>query len=114
MFIRNATGQPLIGKVRVGSSPGPRGLEQALRAEGKHLGNDHGGEQGGGRGLQGAVGLGTVGIQPVAASVPQVWPGPTAFPDFTNPETHEWWHDMVKDFHDQVPFDGMWIVSSPG
>ncbi|NXN30663.1 LYAG glucosidase, partial [Nycticryphes semicollaris] len=39
----------------------------------------------------------------------KVWPGPTAFPDFTNPETHEWWHDMVKDFHDQVPFDGMWI-----
>ncbi|PKU28644.1 lysosomal alpha-glucosidase [Limosa lapponica baueri] len=52
VFIRNATGQPLIGKV---------------------------------------------------------WPGPTAFPDFTNPETHEWWYDMVKDFHDQVPFDGMWI-----
>ncbi|NXM66690.1 LYAG glucosidase, partial [Serilophus lunatus] len=52
VFIRNATGQPLIGKV---------------------------------------------------------WPGPTAFPDFTNPETHEWWHDMVKDFHDQVPFDGMWL-----
>ncbi|NWI69361.1 LYAG glucosidase, partial [Todus mexicanus] len=52
VFIRNATGQPLIGKV---------------------------------------------------------WPGPTAFPDFTNPETHEWWHDMLKDFHDQVPFDGMWL-----
>ncbi|NXE71201.1 LYAG glucosidase, partial [Calcarius ornatus] len=52
VFIRNATGQPLIGKV---------------------------------------------------------WPGPTVFPDFTNPETHEWWHDMVKDFHQQVPFDGMWL-----
>ncbi|NXE56562.1 LYAG glucosidase, partial [Casuarius casuarius] len=52
VFIRNATGQPLIGKV---------------------------------------------------------WPGPTAFPDFTNPETREWWYDMVKDFHDQVPFDGMWL-----
>ncbi|NWZ86151.1 LYAG glucosidase, partial [Poecile atricapillus] len=52
VFIRNATGQPLIGKV---------------------------------------------------------WPGPTAFPDFTNPATHEWWHDMVKDFHEQVPFDGMWL-----
>uniref|UniRef100_A0A8C3ULC5 Lysosomal alpha-glucosidase n=1 Tax=Catharus ustulatus TaxID=91951 RepID=A0A8C3ULC5_CATUS len=56
VFIRNATGQPLIGKV---------------------------------------------------------WPGPTAFPDFTNPRTHEWWHDMVKDFHEQVPFDGMWLVSGP-
>ncbi|XP_029815980.1 lysosomal alpha-glucosidase, partial [Manacus vitellinus] len=41
--------------------------------------------------------------------VGKVWPGPTVFPDFTNPETHEWWHDMVKDFHDQVPFDGMWL-----
>ncbi|CAI5765798.1 lysosomal alpha-glucosidase [Podarcis lilfordi] len=39
----------------------------------------------------------------------EVWPGPTAFPDFTNPETQQWWHDIVKDFHDQVPFDGMWI-----
>lgn len=48
---------------------------------------------------------------PSAASLLQVWPGPTAFPDFTNPKTHEWWHDMLKDFHDQVPFDGMWIVS---
>lgn len=47
----------------------------------------------------------------VSASVCQVWPGPTAFPDFTNPETQEWWHDVVKAFHDQVPFDGMWIVS---
>ncbi|NWU89928.1 LYAG glucosidase, partial [Upupa epops] len=55
VFIRNATGQPLIGKV---------------------------------------------------------WPGPTAFPDFTNPETHEWWHEMVRDFHEQVPFDGLWIVSA--
>ncbi|KAM3846334.1 lysosomal alpha-glucosidase isoform 3-T3 [Vipera latastei] len=44
-----------------------------------------------------------------AALFPLVWPGPTAFPDFTNPETHQWWYDMVKDFHDKVPFDGMWI-----
>uniref|UniRef100_A0A8C8VK60 Lysosomal alpha-glucosidase n=1 Tax=Pelusios castaneus TaxID=367368 RepID=A0A8C8VK60_9SAUR len=41
--------------------------------------------------------------------VGKVWPGPTVFPDFTNPETHQWWHDMVKEFHEQVPFDGMWI-----
>lgn len=44
----------------------------------------------------------------------QVWPGPTAFPDFTNPEALEWWQDMVAEFHAQVPFDGMWIVSSRG
>ncbi|XP_048221049.1 lysosomal alpha-glucosidase [Perognathus longimembris pacificus] len=39
----------------------------------------------------------------------KVWPGPTAFPDFTNPETLDWWQDMVAEFHAQVPFDGMWI-----
>lgn len=41
----------------------------------------------------------------------QVWPGLTAFPDFTNPEALDWWQDMVAEFHAQVPFDGMWIVS---
>lgn len=52
-------------------------------------------------------------VQPLTtvAFLFQVWPGPTAFPDFTNPETQQWWHEMVQDFHDQVPFDGMWIVS---
>ncbi|XP_004860939.1 lysosomal alpha-glucosidase isoform X2 [Heterocephalus glaber] len=39
----------------------------------------------------------------------KVWPGPTAFPDFTNPEALDWWQDMVSEFHAQVPFDGMWI-----
>ncbi|XP_042525958.1 lysosomal alpha-glucosidase [Dipodomys spectabilis] len=39
----------------------------------------------------------------------KVWPGSTAFPDFTNPETLNWWRDMVAEFHAQVPFDGMWI-----
>ncbi|KAG8565047.1 hypothetical protein GDO81_012689 [Engystomops pustulosus] len=41
--------------------------------------------------------------------VGKVWPGLTVFPDFTNPETFYWWYDMVKSYHDQVPFDGMWI-----
>uniref|UniRef100_A0A8D1KFA1 Lysosomal alpha-glucosidase n=1 Tax=Sus scrofa TaxID=9823 RepID=A0A8D1KFA1_PIG len=39
----------------------------------------------------------------------KVWPGLTAFPDFTNPEALDWWQDMVAEFHAQVPFDGMWI-----
>uniref|UniRef100_A0A8C0Y2K0 Lysosomal alpha-glucosidase n=9 Tax=Castor canadensis TaxID=51338 RepID=A0A8C0Y2K0_CASCN len=39
----------------------------------------------------------------------KVWPGSTAFPDFTNPEALDWWQDMVTEFHAQVPFDGMWI-----
>ncbi|XP_066560306.1 lysosomal alpha-glucosidase isoform X2 [Amia ocellicauda] len=39
----------------------------------------------------------------------KVWPGPTAFPDFTNPETQRWWLDSIQDFHRSVPFDGLWI-----
>nr|XP_014340010.1 PREDICTED: lysosomal alpha-glucosidase [Latimeria chalumnae] len=39
----------------------------------------------------------------------KVWPGQTAFPDFTNPETHAWWYDMLEDFHRNISFDGMWI-----
>lgn len=41
----------------------------------------------------------------------QVWPGLTAYPDFTSDVTHEWWYDNLKRFHDKVPFDGLWIVS---
>lgn len=41
--------------------------------------------------------------------VGEVWPGPCVFPDFSNPETRDWWQDMVAEFHAQVPFDGMWI-----
>ncbi|XP_070836948.1 lysosomal alpha-glucosidase isoform X2 [Chaetodon trifascialis] len=39
----------------------------------------------------------------------KVWPGPTAFPDFTNPETRRWWEDCIRDFHSKVPVDGLWI-----
>lgn len=41
----------------------------------------------------------------------QVWPGLTAYPDFSDNVTHEWWYENLKKFHDQVPFDGLWIVS---
>lgn len=40
-----------------------------------------------------------------------MWPGLTAYPDFSNDVTHEWWYDNLKRFHDKVPFDGVWIVS---
>lgn len=40
-----------------------------------------------------------------------MWPGLTAFPDFSNEETHEWWYENLKRYHQQVPFDGLWIVS---
>ncbi|CAF4285638.1 unnamed protein product, partial [Adineta steineri] len=39
----------------------------------------------------------------------KVWPGITAFPDFTNPKTVEWWTDIASAFHEVIPFDGMWI-----
>uniref|UniRef100_A0A665U795 Lysosomal alpha-glucosidase n=1 Tax=Echeneis naucrates TaxID=173247 RepID=A0A665U795_ECHNA len=39
----------------------------------------------------------------------KVWPGPTAFPDFTYPETRKWWEDCIRDFHSKVPVDGLWI-----
>lgn len=41
----------------------------------------------------------------------QVWPGLTAFPDFTDPKTLHWWEDCIGDFHSKVPVDGLWIVS---
>ncbi|XP_056143796.1 lysosomal alpha-glucosidase [Lampris incognitus] len=39
----------------------------------------------------------------------KVWPGPTAFPDFTHPETRNWWEDCIREFHSKVPLDGLWI-----
>uniref|UniRef100_A0A3P8WJY7 Lysosomal alpha-glucosidase n=1 Tax=Cynoglossus semilaevis TaxID=244447 RepID=A0A3P8WJY7_CYNSE len=39
----------------------------------------------------------------------KVWPGPTAFPDFTNPEAIQWWEDCIRNFYSKVPVDGLWI-----
>ncbi|XP_014903912.1 lysosomal alpha-glucosidase [Poecilia latipinna] len=39
----------------------------------------------------------------------KVWPGPTAFPDFTNPDARRWWEDCIRDFFSKVPVDGLWI-----
>ncbi|XP_067441400.1 lysosomal alpha-glucosidase [Thunnus thynnus] len=39
----------------------------------------------------------------------KVWPGLTAYPDFSNDETHEWWYENLQKFHEKVPFDGLWI-----
>uniref|UniRef100_A0AAX7VGG2 P-type domain-containing protein n=1 Tax=Astatotilapia calliptera TaxID=8154 RepID=A0AAX7VGG2_ASTCA len=40
----------------------------------------------------------------------KVWPGLTAYPDFSDEVTHEWWYDNLQMFHDKVAFDGLWIV----
>ncbi|XP_038163651.1 lysosomal alpha-glucosidase [Cyprinodon tularosa] len=39
----------------------------------------------------------------------KVWPGSTAFPDFTNPETNQWWEDCIRGFYSEVSVDGLWI-----
>ena len=39
-----------------------------------------------------------------------MWPGDVTFPDFTNKEAYNYWSELVKKFHDEVNFDGMWIV----
>ncbi|KAH0632013.1 hypothetical protein JD844_020013, partial [Phrynosoma platyrhinos] len=39
----------------------------------------------------------------------KVWPGLTAYPDFSNPNTHQWWLENLNRFHSLVPFDGVWI-----
>ena len=33
----------------------------------------------------------------------------TVWPDFTNPKTQEYWGDLLKDYHSEVPIDGVWI-----
>ncbi len=37
----------------------------------------------------------------------KVWPGDCQFPDFTRPETREWWAGLYKDFMD-TGIDGVW------
>ena len=38
-----------------------------------------------------------------------VWPGKTVFPDFTHPRTPGYWQKQLQAYHDQVPFDGVWV-----
>lgn len=46
------------------------------------------------------------GVKPLEG---KVWPGTTVWPDFSNPNTQNYWTLLVKDFHKKVGFDGMWI-----
>jgi alpha-glucosidase len=38
-----------------------------------------------------------------------VWPGRTAFPDFSQARVREWWAGQVKSFTEEFAFDGYWI-----
>jgi lysosomal alpha-glucosidase len=39
----------------------------------------------------------------------QVWPGTTAYPDFTNPATVTYWKNQIQGFLQLAPVDGLWI-----
>ncbi|XP_060837203.1 lysosomal alpha-glucosidase-like [Rhopalosiphum padi] len=41
----------------------------------------------------------------------QVWnlDGGTVFPDFTNPKSIDYWINQVSNYHNIIPFDGLWI-----
>lgn len=36
----------------------------------------------------------------------------TAFPDFTNPKVRKYWTKHLKELHNKILFDGLWIVST--
>ncbi|EFA78630.1 alpha-glucosidase [Heterostelium album PN500] len=38
-----------------------------------------------------------------------VWPGDVIFPDFGNMKTYYFWRTQLQNFHNIVPFDGVWI-----
>lgn len=43
-----------------------------------------------------------------------VWPGPTAFPDWTHPKAQDWWNSEFLRFFDAekgVNVSGIWLVS---
>lgn len=39
----------------------------------------------------------------------QVWPGPTVFPDWFSINATTYWTTQLKQFHEMVPYDGIWI-----
>ncbi|NXA75611.1 LYAG glucosidase, partial [Thryothorus ludovicianus] len=57
-------------------------------------------------GLRRGLFLNTTQGQPL---IGKVWPGFTAFADFSNPDTHQWWLENLQHFYAHVPFDGLWI-----
>lgn len=41
--------------------------------------------------------------------VSQVWPGPTYFPDFFNPNGNTYWTNQLRGFYGYLAYDGLWI-----
>jgi hypothetical protein len=43
--------------------------------------------------------------------VGKVWPAdPVYFPDYSKNATKQWWITLIKEFHDLLEYDGLWIV----
>jgi len=42
----------------------------------------------------------------------RMWPeDPCYYPDYTLNRTREWWIKQIREFHDVLEFDALWIVS---
>lgn len=41
--------------------------------------------------------------------VGRVWPGDVHFPDYSKNATRHWWITLIKEFHDLLEFDALWI-----
>ena len=39
----------------------------------------------------------------------RVWPGYSAFPDFTKNEATQWWIKSLNSYYKALPFDGLWL-----
>ncbi|XP_054547898.1 probable maltase-glucoamylase 2 [Talpa occidentalis] len=37
------------------------------------------------------------------------YPGPTVFPDYSDPICTQWWEDQLNEFYKNLTFDGVWI-----
>jgi alpha-glucosidase (family GH31 glycosyl hydrolase) len=46
---------------------------------------------------------------PPTPTVGVVWPGNATFPDWTNPNTSQWWLSQLLDFQDLCSFSGIWL-----
>ena len=40
------------------------------------------------------------------------WPGFSVFPDWTVPQTHDYWTTEMLNYHSQISFDGVWLAES--
>ncbi|GBG59055.1 hypothetical protein CBR_g24401 [Chara braunii] len=58
------------------------------------------------RGVQADIFIKDVTGKPYVA---QVWPGATHIPDFLNPRTRSYWEEEIREFHNKLGFDGLWI-----